>query len=168
MDIFAHTLWTAYVYKRWPFKRRLWAAFFGVAPDIFSFGIFFVQRLYTGLFQLGKPGPEMIPAYVYALYNLTHSLIVFLVVAAILYIVRGHRLPWLIGGWGLHIVIDMFTHSREFFATPFLWPISRYAIDSFSWAEPWFMLLNYSALLVVYIVWYLKDRRQTRGPALPM
>lgn len=158
MDIFAHTLWTAAVYQKWTLKYRLAAAFFGVAPDLASFGIFFIQRSWQGFFQVGKPSLEFIPPYVYILYNLTHSLVIFLAVVLIFYLWQK-RLPWLIGGWGLHIIIDMFTHSREFFPTPFLWPISDYTVDSFSWAESWFMALNYGALAVVYVRWYFKKRR---------
>jgi hypothetical protein len=162
MDVFAHTLWTAAVYQKFPLKLRLWAAFWGVAPDLASFGVFFVQRLWLGFFQIGKPPPELIPAYVYALYNFTHSLVIFLLVTVIIFIWR-RRLPWLIGGWGLHIVIDMFTHSREFFPTPWLWPISHYTLDSFSWTEPWFMSVNYSVLAIVYIIWYWRLLRRSQS-----
>lgn len=159
MDIFAHTFWTAAVYQKLPLKPRLWAAFFGVAPDFASFGIFFIQRLWAGFFQIGKPPFELIPGYVYTLYNLTHSLVVFAAVALVVYLVRGRRLWWPLLGWGLHISIDIFTHGREFFPTPFLWPVSKFTVNSFSWAEPWFMAVNYGTLMVAYVAWYLRDRR---------
>lgn len=158
MDIFAHTLWTAVVYKKLPLRRRLLAAFFGVAPDFASFGVFFVQRLWQGFWQVGKPPFELIPGYVYALYNLTHSLVVFALVAALVYFLRGRRWWWPMFAWALHIGIDIFTHGREFFPTPFLWPVSKATVDSFSWAEPWFMGLNYGALAITYVAWYLTDR----------
>lgn len=160
MDIFAHTLWTAAAYKKWPLKFRLWAAFFGVAPDLFSFGLFFVQKLFSRGVFWGPPEIIQIPQYVYMLYNLTHSLVIFITIAIILYFIRGRMIPWLIGGWGLHIMIDMFTHGRDFFPTPWLWPISNYTINSFSWSEPWFMILNYSALISVYTLWYWGSRRR--------
>lgn len=63
--------------------------------------------------------------------------------------------PWLMGGWVLHIIIDIPTHTKAFFATPFLWPLSNFKIDGISWGTLWFMLINYSALVLVYllIVW---------------
>ena len=158
MDVFAHTFWTAVAYQQVPFKPRLWAAFFGVAPDIFSFGLLFVQNLFNGGFQSGPPELVSIPAYVFVLYNFTHSLVVFGLVVLALYFIRGHKWPRLIGGWGLHIIIDIFTHGRDFFPTPFLWPVSDFTVNSFSWAEPWFMAVNYSALAVAYLIWYFKRR----------
>lgn len=161
MDVFAHTLWTAAVYQKWPWRFRLWATFFGVAPDLASFGLLFVQNLFAKGVYWGPPELIQIPTYVYAMYNLTHSLIVFVGVSLVLYFIKGRIIPWIIGGWGLHIVIDMFTHSRDFFPTPWLWPISKYTIDSFSWSEPWFMALNYTSLVIVYIWWYVKTRRSS-------
>ncbi|MDP3986360.1 MAG: hypothetical protein U1C53_01210 [Candidatus Veblenbacteria bacterium] len=162
MDVFAHTLWAAVVYQKVPLKPRLWAAFGGVAPDLFSFGLLFVQNLFSGALRSGPPELASIPAYVFALYNITHSLVIFGLVVFALYFIRRRKWPWLIGGWGLHIVIDIFTHGREFFPTPFLWPFSTFTVDSFSWAEPWFMAVNYSALAVAYVVWYLRVRRRAR------
>lgn len=164
MDVFAHTLWTAAVYQKWPLRLRLWAAFFGVAPDLFSFGLFFLQNLLSQGVYWGPPDMLQIPSYVYTAYNLTHSLVVFMVVAVVLYFIKSRTLPWIIGGWGLHIVIDMFTHSREFFPTPWLWPVSDYTINSFSWAEPWFMILNYSSLIAAFIIWYVSSRHRIAKP----
>jgi membrane-bound metal-dependent hydrolase YbcI (DUF457 family) len=165
MDIFAHGLWTAVVYQKIPPRPRWWAVFFGVAPDLASFGVVFGQRLIYGMLPLTKPELASIPGYVYHLYNYTHSLVVFAVAGVVVYFVRGRRLPWLMGAWGLHIVIDTFTHGTDFFPTPFLWPLSNVHVNSFSWAEPWFMLLNYGALAVAYIVWYIVGRRRP-GPAV--
>ncbi len=158
MDIFAHGLWTAVVYQKVPLRQRLWAVFFGVAPDLASFGVFFVQRLFQGLFTIGKPELLSIPTYVYHLYNYTHSLVVWVAVVVVVYFARGKRMPWLLGAWGLHIGIDIFTHSTAFFPTPFLWPLSSFHVNSFSWAEPWFMALNYSALTIAYVTWYVTTR----------
>lgn len=160
MDIFAHTLWAAAVFQRLPLRPRWWGAFFGVAPDLASFGIFFVQRLWLGFFQVGKPPLELIPGYVYVMYDLTHSLVVFAGAVLLVYLARGYRLWWPMFGWGLHIGIDIFTHGREFFPTPFLWPLSPFTVNSFSWAEPWFMAVNYGALALTYVAWYLHDRRR--------
>ncbi len=160
MDVLAHTLWTSAVYQKWPWRLRLWAAFFGVAPDLFSFGLLFVQNFLSRGVYWGPPELIQIPAYVYIMYNLTHSLVIFIGVFLILYFIKGRTIPWIIGGWLLHIVIDMFTHGRDFFPTPWLWPISKYTIDSFSWSEPWFMALNYTALSMVYLLWYFRTRQR--------
>ena len=59
------------------------------------------------------------------------------------------KMLWLpLCGWWLHIVIDVFTHSAEFYAAPVLYPITREGFDGIAWNTPWFMLLNYTALLL--------------------
>jgi len=163
MDIFAHGLWTAVVYQKVPPRVRWWAVFFGVAPDLASFGVFFVQRLVQGTLGFGQPTAWSIPAYVYQLYSYTHSLVVWVAAVLLVYLCDRRRIPWVLGAWGIHIVIDIFTHSADFFPTPFLWPLSSFHVNSFSWGEPWFMALNYSALAVAYVVWYLKKRHKNHA-----
>lgn len=104
-----------------------------------------------------------IPAYVYVLYNLTHSLVVFAFVVAVLCLRRGRRWPWFIGSWGLHIGTDIFTHGRDFFPTPFLWPGSSLTVNRFSWPSPRFVAINHSALVVFYLAWYVRVRPRRRA-----
>ncbi len=162
MDIFAHGLWTAVVYQKVPRKPRWWAVFFGVAPDLASFGVFFVQRVVQGTLGFGPPTAWAIPPYVYQLYSYSHSLVVWAAAVLVVYVLNRRRIPWVMGAWGLHIGIDIFTHSTAFFPTPFLWPLSTFHVNSFSWAEPWFMALNYGALIVAYLAWFF-TRRRARG-----
>ena len=64
--------------------------------------------------------------------------------------------------WGLHIVIDFFTHP-DFFQTPILFPLSDYKYyGGISWAHPVFMAVNYGALILVYVVifWYRSKNLQ--------
>ncbi len=159
MDIFAHGLWSAVVYNKVPPKNRYWAVFFGVAPDLFSFGFFFVYRLMIGVLPIGKPELISIPTYVNSLYNISHSLVVWLIVVVLVYLWRK-KIPWALGAWALHIVIDIFSHGQEFFPTPFLWPISDFKVDGYSWGQPLFMAINYSALVVAYVVWFVIKRRR--------
>jgi len=42
--------------------------------------------------------------------------------------------------------------SYKFYPTPFLWPISGWKFDGLSWADPWFMLFNYAAIIIVYVL----------------
>lgn len=153
MDVFAHTLWTAAVYQRVALRDRLWAAFCGVAPDLASFGILFVQSFFTSGHQSGPPQLASIPLYIFTMYNLTHSLVVFVLVLSVVITIR-RKVWWPLFGWALHIIIDIFTHSTDFFPTPFLWPLSTYRFNGIAWGESWFMFLNYLALSVVYVMWY--------------
>ena len=158
MDVFAHTLWTAAAYQRIARRDRLWAAFCGVAPDLASFGILFVQSFFTSGHQSGPPQLASIPLYIFTMYNLTHSLVVFALVLSVVTTIH-RKVWWPLFGWALHIIIDIFTHSTDFFPTPFLWPVVDYRFNGISWAEPWFMLINYGALALVYVVWYRRVRR---------
>jgi len=165
MDVVAHWLWTYAIYFKT--KYRLLAALFGVLPDIIAFGPFFLYKLLFG--SLGKPALGSIPEYVFIGYNFTHSLVVFLIVFAVIYFIT-REIPWVIGGWLLHILIDIPTHTSAFFPTPFLWPISNFTVSVVSWSNLIFMIVNYSLLVIVYTYLFLflkkKKQRKTYIPPL--
>jgi membrane-bound metal-dependent hydrolase YbcI (DUF457 family) len=62
-------------------------------------------------------------------------------------------------GWWSHIVIDVFTHSADYYAVPVLYPFSYRGFDGIAWITPWFMALNYAALATVG-AWLLMSRRR--------
>jgi len=164
MDFLSHGLWGGIALGRGS-RRSFWTAFgFGVAPDLFSFGLVFANGLLThGLdFFNGlghPPEPAAIPAYVYTLYNATHSLAVFAAVFALVWWLRGRPL-WELGAWGLHIAVDIFTHSAEFFPTPFLWPLSDARVNGVPWSDPRIFFSNLLALTLVYGGWAWWRRRR--------
>jgi len=144
MDIFAHALWTYAIFHKQ--KYKWWGAFFGILPDILSFGPFFV---YYHLILGNNFKNDLINDSVFVMYNITHSLVIFTIfVITVYYITR--KIPWLMFGWGMHILIDIPTHTKDFFPTPFLWPLFSLKINGISWGEPWFMIINYSLLIIVY------------------
>ncbi|GAG43186.1 unnamed protein product, partial [marine sediment metagenome] len=57
-------------------------------------------------------------------------------------------------GWGFHILLDIFTHTKTFFPTPIFWPFSNFSFSGINWANKWFMLFNYAVLLFMYLVFY--------------
>jgi membrane-bound metal-dependent hydrolase YbcI (DUF457 family) len=98
--------------------------------------------------------PFEFPQYVYKLYDFTHSLVVWL---GIFFVLKIFGLSWWIVvfyGWGLHILLDIFTHTTEFFPTPILWPFSRFHFSGINWSNKWFMLFNYALLFFMYLVFY--------------
>jgi len=164
MDILAHGLWTNVMYKVIPNTQKdrkitRWGIFFGIFPDLFAFTpvftdvffrlIFFGQRLHFGP---PEDNGQTIPLdnLTHHLYNLSHSLVVWALVFALAWLIF-RRLPWVLLGWALHICIDIFSHNSHFFATPFLWPISNFHVEGWSWGSPVFMIVNYSLLLILYI-----------------
>jgi hypothetical protein len=161
MDIASHGLWGAVAFGR-KNKKAFWTAFFfGVAPDLFSFGIFFFHRILTSDFSIGtrRPSIESIPDYVYTSYNITHSLVTFAIVFLIVWFIRKKPL-YLMLGWPLHIVMDIFTHSTEFFPTPFAWPLLDYRFNGISWGHPLIFFPNVILLVIVYIWFYVRKRKQ--------
>ena len=151
MDTLAHGLWTNALYHRQRASDRWWAIFFGVAPDLFSFGPFFVMRFLQETLPSGRPSLASIPDYVSIIYNYTHSAIIWLIVFGLVFFWRSRQPWWPLGAWGLHILIDIATHTFEFFPTPFLFPISTWKVNALSWADPTFMLVNYSLMALVYL-----------------
>ncbi len=162
MDFISHGLWGGITLGRRNRRSYALAFVFGMAPDLCSFGLLFAQGLLTrGLdFFRGMghpPDAAQIPAYVYTLYNATHSLLVFATVFTLVWLLR-RRPVWELGAWGLHIALDIGTHSAAFFPTPFLWPLSDMHVDGVPWSEPRIFFANVALLGLVY-GWFLFRRR---------
>ena len=185
MDIFSHGLWAGAAAKAvnkssgivGKIKRplKVWhMVLWGVFPDLFAFTLPFIWMFWSvafgGLNFSDFPRSETVepavrdtlPVFQIAsgLYNIGHSLIVFIVIfglAAILLRSKLRRIPWEMSGWLLHILIDIPTHSYRFYPTPFLWPISEWKFNGFSWGVPWFIILNYSAIILAY--WFLRRKK---------
>jgi hypothetical protein len=162
MDTLAHGLWGGLA-AGW--KKRFGLAFlFGIAPDMCSFGALMIIRVVQGKFVPGKPPHETIPDWLYVAYDFSHSLIIIGVLWLLLWFVaRPVAIPFL--AWPLHILCDIPTHSQAYFPTPFLYPLSSYTYDGFSWAQRWFMITNYSGLLILALAWvfYRHRRRKANG-----
>ncbi len=166
MDTLSHALYGGVAFGR-ENKISYWKAFaIGLAPDIFSFGIFTagaVLGLVSGPdWSAGPPDPASIPAYVHALYDVTHSLVVASLVIAFVWYVRGKPMVELFA-WPLHILIDIPTHSSEFFPTPFLWPLSDYRFNGVSWGTPVIFYTNLALLAVLYLHFLIMKRRKVAG-----
>ncbi len=181
MDIFSHGLWGVIYAKAFNKRKTVtepiswkWALWWGMFPDLFAFAPTFVWMIastFTGSAgpHFGRPDPEsqlqlmQTGPYVlaYNLYNISHSIVIFFTVAVLVY-VFSKRIPWVLAPWLFHILCDIPTHTGEFFPTPILWPLSSWKfLHGFSWGEPWFMVLNYSALLIVYMLVRKKKNNDT-------
>lgn len=163
MDIVSHGLWGGLLFGRAKRRDYLAAFAFGIGPDLFSFGIFTTMTV-LGLasgpdWSQGTPSPNAVPMYVHHLYNLTHSLFVFTTVFGLVWALKK-RPYWPMLAWPFHILLDIPTHSTNFFPTPFLWPFISYRVNGISWAHPWVFFPNWAALLVGYVVWFWKKSRK--------
>ena len=165
MDILSHGLWGSLAFGR-KNRRSFWLAFlFGIAPDLLAFGPYFAL-IFLGIAQRPKflepPDPSLIPRFVFQIYNFSHSLVVFAALFGLLWLIFCRPI-WEFSAWGLHILVDIPTHSSRFFPTPFLWPLSSFHVNGHPWATPEIFIPNVVSLIVLY-AWffgrpYWKKRR---------
>jgi hypothetical protein len=153
MDIFSHLLINNLIFKELPREQKLLAVAFGVLPDLISFvrvfGVDFVKKI---LFY--KKAPKSIyPKIVHEIYDLSHSLIVWLAVFSFLYFFNFKWLAVAYCGWGLHILIDVFTHNEKTFPTHIFWPFSKFHFTGFTWGYK-AMAINYIIMFILYWLFY--------------
>lgn len=160
MDIFAHALWGYTVFRKKALTK--WAIAMTVMPDFFSFGIYFIILLATGKLFSGQ-GFGTIPHYVTFMYNATHSLFIAGIFGIFVYM-RYREYMLLIWGWLMHIGIDIFSHAEGFFPTQILYPVSNIHFSFIRWSDPVFMIVNYSALLVIYSILGIRWWRRKKKP----
>lgn len=165
MDILSHGLWGGLAVGR-ENKKSFWGAFaFGVFPDVFAFGLPFSHLVFS-LLSGGAgevvtehaSGHPNIPAYTYGLYDISHSLVVFLAIFLLVWAVRRKPL-WEMSAWGLHIALDIFTHNDKFFPTPFLWPVSDFYVNGIAWGQPLIFFPNVALLAALYAYWWYVRRK---------
>lgn len=165
MDVISHGLWGGIAFGR-KNRKSYWLAFFiGVAPDLFSFGVLFLARLlgfYGNIHWGGAPDADMIPGFVSHLYNISHSLIVFVIVFLLF---RIFFKRWILEmlAWPFHIAVDIFSHSYQFYPTPFLWPISDYKVDAVSWGDPRIFFPNVALLAILYAAWFIAKKIKNKN-----
>lgn len=179
MDIVAHTLWAAagaaVMHRRQALAHGTMAAALALAalPDVVHLlpiaawwalgdGSFAALRG----FALAVPGqqpwlPPLVLLLSHHLHCVMHSAPIAALVTALVWVVR--RTAWLpLLGWWSHIVIDVFTHSADYYAVPVLYPFTERGFDGIAWTTPWFVMLNYAALAAVG-AWLLAHRKRPGG-----
>lgn len=169
MDILSHALWSS-VGARISNKKLgtkidpWWTGFWGAFPDLISFApLFFVmawQVISNANFQnisrhagIGKLTSSLYPA--------SHSLIIFLGIFLLISLIK-RRPAWEMGGWALHIILDIGTHSAEYYPTRFLWPISEIYFGGIRWQTLWFLVVDYVLLGLSFFA-----LRETKGFGSP-
>lgn len=182
MDIVAHGLWAG-LGVRWLLQRGLVSAKNAVLavglsllPDVVhlvpvalwaSFGSGSIGQLLA--YATATPGGEPpLPLWVelwgHHLHCTMHSAIIAGAVTCALWRWRSGIWP-AFAGWWLHIVIDVFTHSAAFYPVAVLYPITYLGFDGIAWNTPWFMVANYSALLLGWLAIRSTHHGQVpRGP----
>lgn len=172
MDILAHGLWAGAAGAAANLKlkkkvRFLPTVLWGMFPDAFAFlPLFSVFILYGSFGEpinrrllFSRALRQVLPEFWWpeALYQLSHSLVVFLIVFLLVWLLLRRPVLALVG-WPLHVLMDIPTHGAGVFGTPFLWPLSAYRFSGFWWSRRWFMILNYTLLAAVYFALFVWPR----------
>lgn len=174
MDILAHGLWAGIALTAAARQRSISRATIGmtvglaIAPDLVQMlpviaaaaihadGLGLLKAYVTAL-----PGfePDLPPRAAWLTHHLhcaLHSAVVAAAATLAVWLVR--RALWLpLLGWWSHIVIDVFTHSAEFYPVPVLYPFTERGFDGIAWNTPWFMATNYIAIAIsVLVLWWTR------------
>src|SRR5512139_1458173 len=162
MDIVAHALWAgiglALARRRRPITTRTVVAtlVLAVVPDLAQLLPLLGRALVAGdahvlvAYAIALPGkepalPAAVALWAHHLHCALHSAVIAAVVTLALYAVtRSFWIPLL--GWWSHIVIDVFTHSADFYPAPALYPFTQQGFDGVAWNTPWFLAANYAAI----------------------
>ncbi len=180
MDILAHGLWAGVgaglVSRRWALSRRTvtLTVVLAVLPDLlqllpmlgwalFSKEGFAALRAYAQALPSFDPVlPPTVELLTFHLHCLMHSAVIAGAATLLLWgVLRSFWIALL--GWWLHIVIDVFTHSADFYPSPVLYPFTQRGFDGLAWNTPWFMVVNYIALFAACL-WLLRERRSDHRP----
>jgi LexA-binding, inner membrane-associated putative hydrolase len=180
MDIAAHALWAAVgvaaLRRRRPVARGTAVALVGLAaaPDLAqllpllgaaAFGdagwrvLWAYANALPGLHPVLPPRVEWLAHHLHC--TMHSALVAAAVTAVIVALTRSFWLPLL--GWWSHIVIDVFTHSADFYPSPVLYPLTQRGFDGLAWNTPAFMAANYTALAAA-ATWLWFTRRGRSRP----
>jgi len=149
MDIFAHALWTLSIY--WNYPNRWLAMFIGIVPDIIAITPHLMMEHFT------RPGQALYDV----MYQISHSLIILLVITIIVFIISKKAII-VLGAWALHIIFDIFTHVSSYYPTPYLWPLPSPSLFAVDYRNPQFMIINYAIIALVLLILVLKGKNIKR------
>ena len=179
MDILAHSLWAsaglAVAQRHVTLPRRTVVATIVLAalPDVFHLlpilawwlwadGTWATVMAYSNALPGQEPWlPPLVKMLSHHLHCLMHSAVVCGAVTLALW--AWQRSLWIpLLGWWSHIVIDVFTHSADYYPSPVLYPLTYWGFNGVAWNTPWFQAVNYGLLAVVFIWLALGPKRRAK------
>ncbi|HEU5296266.1 MAG TPA: hypothetical protein VFU71_15915 [Burkholderiaceae bacterium] len=163
--------------QRWAIGRReaIATLVLATAPDVMQLapllggiftrdGVALIAAYATALPGLEPTLPPTVAFAVHHLHCALHSAVVAAAVTLAVWLTtRSIWIPLL--GWWSHIVIDAFTHSRDFYPVPVFYPFSDWGFDGLAWNTPWFLVANYAAICVVAALVVVAPRPGPRSRA---
>ncbi len=156
MDTFSHALWGRGLFG---YRGHPWLALlFGAMPDLSSFGLLMIYRLFNGTYVPGPPPLATMPEWVFSSYNLTHSFVVALLLVW-LAALMNRAVAFAMLGWPFHICLDFPFHTAKYFPTKIFWPLSDFYVDGVSWATPAVWFPNIAGLIVLFVWRYMQRKK---------
>ena len=171
MDIVAHALWAA-AGGRWLEAkavidgRTFWGVVaLAVAPDVVPMlpvvahaavrpnPLQFLIAYVTATPATEPALPALVQAWTHHLHCAVHSIVVLFGLTALLGLVR-RRFPCILAGWWLHVLLDVPTHSADYYGVPIFYPLSERTFDGIAWTDPWLLVVNYLLLAAAFIGLY--------------
>lgn len=180
MDIVAHALWAGLGIAaaqrcgaRVSRRAAVATVALAVLPDLAQLLPLVAAALFRGdgvrvvsAYAAALPGfdatlPPEIRLALHHLHCAMHSAVIAALVTALLWLAR-RGFWWPLVGWWSHIVIDVFTHSADFYPSPVLYPFTERGFDGVAWNAPLALAANYLALAAA-TAWLLATRRRPPG-----
>ena len=175
MDILSHGLWAGAageaLRRKYGSSRRVLAATIamGVARDLITLAPVVAwsatqpdPATLLHAYVAATPGTEpALPAVVSTLTHHLHCIMHSAIIAAAVALIAWRCRPalWLpMAGWWLHIALDIPTHSNDYYAVPFLYPLTYWGMDGIPWTTPWLLVLNYVAITAAYAILFAQRR----------
>ncbi len=162
MDFFSHILWTHI-----PFRNKIWhdeAILFAMLPDVGFLLIMLYSMFGTTYSTSYSEAMNTLPPVLLNIYFLLHSFVTVFIVGLVLWKLKPRLLPAL-SGWVIHILLDIPFHETNMFATRFIYPLSSDVyFNGITWLNIQIILLNYLALVLVYVyVLWRESKKQRMG-----
>ena len=168
MDIVSHALWAgvgAHVLRRkFDVSRKAQCGIVALAvvPDVVPMlplvawalaGPDPLSLIYS--YIVSTPGtepllPPLLTLIIHHLHCSMHSAVIVGAITALAWVLT-RCFPWMILGWWSHVLLDIPTHSAEYYKVSALYPFADGGLDGIAWTDPWFLATNYCTLAIVYL-----------------
>ena len=167
MDTLSHGLWAGAavmaIARRKPVTRAqlTGAVLMGILPDVAQaipvLGWALTRDDPIGSFigfAIANPEREVVmPQGIEEISHHLHCALHSVVIASLATLAAWRLRPALLVpfvGWWLHILLDIPTHSKSYYAVPVLYPFTYWGMDGIAWTTPWVLAANYGALALAY------------------
>ena len=119
-------------------------------PDLSSFRLLFIIQIIKRIYTPGALNLETIPNWLFFNYDISHSFVSALLCIAI---VKKYNkdIAFAMWAWPFHILLDFPFHSKAYFPTKLLWPLTDFSFDGIPWSRPEIWFPNLAGIIMLFI-----------------